>query len=143
MAIKEPESMDECLYFTNRTIGNGKIMAWVSRKECPQCHTGSMGKPIGEKTGKVMKKAEIYVCKECGYSEDMLKHEKDLAMSVKYTCPGCGFSGEAIIEYRLRSFEGVQAYVFDCATCKKRIGITKKMKKTKKDKAENTANDIE
>ncbi len=29
MTIKEPESMEEIIYFTRRTIDNGKVMAWV------------------------------------------------------------------------------------------------------------------
>ena len=39
MALKEPSSMDECIYFTNRTLvgGKGKIRAWVYRKFCPKC----------------------------------------------------------------------------------------------------------
>lgn len=143
MALQEPESMDDCLYFTNRIIGNGKAQAWVLRKECPQCHKDRMGKPANEKTGKVMKKAENYVCKGCGYSEEALHHEKGLMMSVIYTCPGCGFSGEATTEYRRRSFEGVQAYVFDCGKCKKSIGITKKLKETKKKGSVKEADDDE
>src|SRR3989338_5402915 len=33
MSLKIPESMDECMYFTNR----GEILAWVYRTLCPKC----------------------------------------------------------------------------------------------------------
>jgi len=36
MTLKRPESMEECVYFTNRVIGDGRAMAWVFRKECPK-----------------------------------------------------------------------------------------------------------
>ena len=132
MALQEPESMDECLYFTNRTVDNGKIMAWVLRKQCPQCKQGSMGKALNEKTGKVNKKAEEYSCRNCHYTEDALTHEKSLMLSVKYTCPHCNVSGETTTDYQQKNFEGVKAYVFECNGCKKRIPITKKMKNPKK-----------
>ncbi len=46
MQLKKPDSMEECLYFTNRSIGNGNAIAWVYRKECPKCKKGRLGKPI-------------------------------------------------------------------------------------------------
>ena len=51
MALKKPGSAEECVYFTNRTIGDGRAMAWVFRKECPKCK-GIMGKPQ-KKNGKL------------------------------------------------------------------------------------------
>ena len=40
--------MDECFYFTNRTLedGKGKATAWVLKPECPKCKKGPMGKPV-------------------------------------------------------------------------------------------------
>ena len=39
---------------------------------------------------------------------------------------------EAKTEYKLKSFKGVKAYVFQCGKCGEKIGITKKMKELKK-----------
>lgn len=128
--VTEPESMGELIYFTNRKIDNGKIKAWVYRKECPKCHKVKMGKPVEK--GKVKTRAPEYVCPECGYREEKEEYEDSLTVEVKYTCPYCGNEGEATTEYKKKSFEGVQAYVFTCEKCGKKIGITKKMKKTKK-----------
>ena len=46
MQLKKPDSMEECLYFTNRTIGDGNAVAWVYRKTCPKCNKPTIGKPI-------------------------------------------------------------------------------------------------
>jgi predicted RNA-binding Zn-ribbon protein involved in translation (DUF1610 family) len=128
--VTEPESMEDLVYFTNRTIDNGKIKAWVYRKECPKCHKAKMGKPVEK--GKVKTRAKEYVCPECGFTEDKKTHEDTLIVEAKYTCPYCGNEGEATTEYKRKSFEGVQAYVFECGKCGKKIGITKKMKEGKK-----------
>ncbi len=45
MALRQPESMDEVIYFTRRVIGNGKAVAWVYRKDCPECGA-KMGNPV-------------------------------------------------------------------------------------------------
>ena len=34
MALREPASMDECVYFTNRNVGKLKIRSWVFRENC-------------------------------------------------------------------------------------------------------------
>jgi len=46
--LNEPESMEDVIYFTNRTLeeGKGKIKAWVYKKECPKCNIAKMGKPV-------------------------------------------------------------------------------------------------
>lgn len=132
MSLKEPESMEELVYFTNRIIDNGKIRAWVFRMECPKCKKGIMGKPVEK--GKVKTRAKEYVCPECGFTEDKLTHESKLTLNIDYVCPSCGKEGQATTEYKRKTFEGVQAYVFECKNCKKKIGITKKMKATKKKK---------
>lgn len=129
--MQQPKSMDECFYFTNRTIDSGGAMAWVFRKECPQCKEGRLGKPI-KKNGRVDKKAGYYECPKCKYQEPAEQVEQELVLNVKYICPHCGFSGETTIEYKRKSFQGVSAYVFVCEKCNQKIGITKKMKSIKK-----------
>ena len=43
--MKEPESMEECVYFTRRDNEKGKIKVWVFREKCPNCNDELMGKP--------------------------------------------------------------------------------------------------
>jgi predicted RNA-binding Zn-ribbon protein involved in translation (DUF1610 family) len=130
--LKEPSSMEECLYFSNRTLGeNGKAMAWVYRAECPSCKKGRIGKPI-KKNGKPDKKADHFECPECKHQISNEEAENIFKVEVKYTCPHCGNVGEATTEYKRRSFQGVQAFVFACGKCGEKIGITKKLKATKK-----------
>ena len=62
----------------------------------------------------------------------MEEADKLLKVEVKYTCPYCGNVGEATTGYKREKFEGVPAYIFECGKCSKKIGITKKMKGTKK-----------
>ena len=140
MELKEPSSMNECIYFTNRTLGeNGSAMAWVCRPLCPKCKKGRLGKPI-KKNGKVDKKATCYECPECKHQIQMEEADKLLKVEVKYTCPYCKNVGEATTQYQREKFEGVPAYIFECGKCSKKIGITKKMKDTKKkgESSENT-----
>ena len=128
MSLRIPESMDECIYFTRRTLdNNGKIMAWVYRKTCPKCGE-KMGKPLDPKTKKPKIRADTYECSACGFSEQKKEHEESLNIEIIYTCPYCGNSGEATTEYKRKVWEGVPAYVFACGKCGKKIGITKKMK---------------
>ena len=131
MALKKPNSVEECVYFTNRTIGSGMAMAWVFRKECPKCRKEIMGKPQ-KKNGKLDKKADHYVCYSCGYSESNEQLENGLILNVEYKCPYCGNEGETTTEYKRKTFDGVPSYVFECQKCKKKIGLTKKLKETKK-----------
>lgn len=133
MALKRPGSMEECVYFTNRAIGNGRATAWVFRKECAKCRKGIMGKPV-KKGGKVDKKAGCYVCNSCGYEETNEMVENSLMLNVEYKCPYCGDEGEATSEYKRRVFEGVPSYVFECRKCHKKIGLTKKLKESSKGK---------
>ncbi|MFC1768331.1 hypothetical protein ACFLZX_01080 [Nanoarchaeota archaeon] len=129
MALKFPNSMDECIYFTNRTMGSGKAIAWVYRKECPKCKKAKMGKPVEK--GKVKIRATEYICPECSFKEEKAEHENSLQLEIQYTCPECGKSGEATTQFKRRTFEGVPSYVFECNDCGKKIGITKKMKEGK------------
>lgn len=133
MGLTMPNSMDECIYFSNRTLedGKGKALAWVYRKECPKCHKAKMGKPVGPE-GKVKIRADEYQCPECNYIEQKTEHEESLTLEVMYTCPACGKQGEGTTIYKRVSFLGVKAYVLECEHCGHKIGITKKMKKPKK-----------
>ena len=131
MSLKEPESMDECIYFTNRLNPDGTyIRAWTYKKECPKCKKATMGKPV--KDGKVKVRAKEYVCPECGYTEEKKEHEATLQVEIKYKCPECGKEGETTTEYKRKTWKGVPAYVFKCVDCGEKIGITKKMKAPKK-----------
>lgn len=133
MALKEPNSTNECVYFTRRTIGDrnqGKLMAWVCRMDCPKCKKAKMGKPV--EGGKVKIRAVEYKCPSCGFTESKEEHEPKLTVEVKYTCPYCGNVGEATTPYMRKTFEGVPSYVFECGKCGKKIGISKKMKAGKK-----------
>ncbi len=135
MTLKKPTSMEECVYFTNRTIGSGKATAWVFRKACSKCNKGAMRKPQ-KKGGKIDKKVEHYVCYSCGYEESNELVENGLALNVEYKCPHCGNEGETTTEYKKKIFEGVPSYLFECQGCHKKIGLAKKMKETKKKIAE-------
>ncbi len=124
MTLTQPGSVDECLYFTRRAlVPKGKIVAWAFRKECPQCHKGLMKKP--------KKTSPTYDCPQCGYAEPKAEHEAEITVNVEYVCPFCGHAGEATTEYKRKSWQGVKAYVFPCAQCKERIGVTKKLKEPK------------
>ena len=91
MALKKPSSMEECLYFTNRPIGEGFATAWAYRKECPKCKKGRLGKPI-KKNGKVDKKADYYECPLCKYQESNEQVESSVKLEVQYKCPYCSYS---------------------------------------------------
>ena len=134
MAITIPEDMEDLFYFSRRTMCSGKAMAWVYRPECPACHKAKMGKPVDKKTGKPKIRAKEYVCPGCNYTVPKEEFEETCEMEVQYTCPDCGKEGEATTLYKLKSFEGVKAYVFECSHCGKKLGITKKMKEPKKKK---------
>jgi predicted RNA-binding Zn-ribbon protein involved in translation (DUF1610 family) len=126
--VREPESMDELIYFTQREIGKGNVRAWVFKGACPKCNKGMMGKPVDAKTGKVKIRAKEYVCPECGFTVEKKAHEETLTCSVKYTCPECGNEGEAEVPFKRRKFQGMDAIVFQCGKCSAKIPITKKMK---------------
>ncbi len=135
--LKEPESMEELVYFTKRAIGSGRVVAWVYRGECPRCKKALMGKPK-DKSGKVMIRAKEYVCPECGYRVPKQEYEGSLTANIKYSCPHCGHKGETQIPFKRKKVkifdeeEGkekmVDALQFACDNCKKKINITKKMK---------------
>lgn len=137
MALKQPNSAQECLYFTRREKEEGSsIFAWVYKKDCPKCKKAKMGKPVEK--GKVKIRADIYVCPSCGYTEDETTHEESCMMDVIYKCGKCKFEGETTIPYvrkKAKMFDevkqkkvSVEAFIFECAKCKEQIYITKKLK---------------
>ncbi|MBS3169271.1 hypothetical protein J4210_02200 [Candidatus Woesearchaeota archaeon] len=129
MPLKIPESMDTCLYFTNRSVGEGQVMAWVYRKPCPQCKKATMGKPVVK--GKVKSRATEYVCPVCGYTEQKTEHEESLNLEAQYTCPECGKQGESSAPYKRKKYKGVLSFVVECVHCQALIPVTKKLKKIK------------
>ncbi len=122
MAFRIPESMSECLYFTNR----GDTLAWVYRKECPKCHKAKMGKPVVK--GSVKTRAKEYVCPSCDYEESKEVHEDSVQIQAVYTCPKCGKKGESTAPYKRKNFKGVPSFVVDCQHCGEKIPLTKKLK---------------
>ena len=132
MVLKVPDSMEECLYFTNRYVGeNGHLLAWVYRKECPKCKDAKMGKPVDPKTGKVKSRSKDYVCPNCKFTQEKDEHEESCEVQAQYTCPACGKEGEGITPYKRKSFKGTKAYVVECEHCSEMIPITKKLKEPK------------
>jgi predicted RNA-binding Zn-ribbon protein involved in translation (DUF1610 family) len=139
MTIKEPASMDDCVYFTNRLLGEkGKVKAWVYRQNCPKCNKALMGKPRDSKTGKIKIRAVEYVCPSCNYTVGKDEHEDTLTFEAKYTCPYCQFEGEVqtpFLRKKTKIFDeekqkkvAVETVRFKCGKCAKDIDVTKKMK---------------
>jgi predicted RNA-binding Zn-ribbon protein involved in translation (DUF1610 family) len=139
MALKEPQSMEECVYYTNRDLDNGGfVRCWVFREFCPKCGKELMGKPKDPKTGKAKIRAAEYQCPECGYVVEKEEYEDTLTANVQYTCPHCSHKDEMQIPFKRKKVQridletqkkkAVDAIVFACSKCGKKIEITKKMK---------------
>lgn len=136
MSLKFPESMEECVYFTRRSVDKGKIVAWVFREECPKCKKALMGKPVEK--GKVKTRATEYVCPSCGHSIPKLEYEDSLTCNIQYTCGKCSYEGEIQVPFKRKKVQlmdeetgkkkAVDAVVFNCEKCEERILVTKKMK---------------
>ncbi len=133
MALQEPKSIEECVYFTNRTMRNGKVMALVFRQNCPKCGKALMGKPR-DKKDKILIRAKEYVCPACGYRAEKQEYEESLQASVKYTCPHCGFVGETEVPFKRKKIEGMDTLRLKCGKCGGNIDITKKLREGKCDK---------
>ena len=125
-AIKEPESMDEVIYFTQRAIGAGKARCWVFKQPCPQCKKAPMGKPVEK--GKVKIRAKEYICPECKYTVEKKTYEESLTASIHYVCPACSFSGYAQVPFKRKMIQGIPTIQGTCEKCNAKINITKKMK---------------
>jgi predicted RNA-binding Zn-ribbon protein involved in translation (DUF1610 family) len=140
MPMRKPESMDECVYFTQRSLDNvnGEIMAWVFRETCPKCGKEKMGKPRDSK-GKVKMRAKEYACPSCGYSVEKQAYEDSLMAYAEYTCPSCKGKGEARTNYKRKNIEGVPTLRFSCMKCSANLDVTKKMKEKKKSSFGNEA----
>jgi predicted RNA-binding Zn-ribbon protein involved in translation (DUF1610 family) len=137
MALRQPESMEECVYYTKRSLGDkGKIIVWVFREKCPKCGKGLMGKPVVK--GKVKTRADTYECPECKFSLPKEEYEDSLKASIDYLCNHCGHKGELQISFKrkkVRFFDeekqkkvNVDALVFNCEKCGEQIAVTKKLK---------------
>ena len=136
--MRLPESMDECVYFTRRSLGKkGKAVAWVFREKCPKCKKALMGKPKDDKTGKVKSRSKEYVCPACGHIIEKKKYEDTLTCNIQYTCPECGNSEEIQVPFKRKKTQvldekgkkkSVDAIKFKCQKCGKDLLITKKMK---------------
>lgn len=134
--MKQPESMEECIYFTNRTINSGKIKAWVFKELCPKCKKALMSKPKDPKTGKPKIRAEEYTCPECSCTIEKQEYEDSLTISIQYTCPHCHNQGELQLPFRRKKIQltdeqgkkkTIDAVRFQCQKCQKNIDITRKM----------------
>ena len=135
--LKEPNSMDECVYYTLRDIGKGKIRCWVYKQKCPKCGKALMGKPRDEK-GKIKIRAKEVQCPSCKYTLDEKEYEDGLTAEANYTCPNCGKQGEAKTPYKRKKVKimdeedgklvTVDVLRFNCEHCKANIDVSKKMK---------------
>jgi len=131
--LVEAKSMDECVYFTNRNIGekfNGNARCWVFRQQCPKCKKAFMGKPIVD--GKAKIRALEYECPNCKYTVEKQAYEDTLMANVDYTCPACQFHGGIVLPFKRKKVEGVLTLRFPCEKCGGPIDVTKKMKEIKK-----------
>ncbi|MBI5072414.1 hypothetical protein HZA99_01205 [Candidatus Woesearchaeota archaeon] len=132
MALQLPESMDDLLYFTNRTIDNGKAIVWVAKQQCPKCKKATMGKPAED--GHVKIRAKEYICPSCKYTVEKTAYEEGLTAFAMYTCPSCSAKGEYTGLFKRKNIEGALTFRFPCSKCKANIDVTKKMKEKKKKK---------
>ena len=138
MALQEPTSMDECVYFTKRFIKEGKAKTWVFKEKCPECKEGIMGKPRDPKTGKAKMRATEYVCPKCNHTMQKKEYEESLTANISYVCPYCKHEGEIQIPFKRKKVQiineetgkkkSVEALRFQCSQCSKDIDVTKKMK---------------
>ena len=138
MTLKQPTSVDECVYFTRRMSGTSKIKLWVFRELCPQCKQDLMRKPHNPKTGKPKIRAKEYVCPRCKYTIEQKVYEDTLTANIDYVCNYCGYKGELQIPFKRKKIQifdeneqrkkTVDALRFICSKCNKSIDVTKKMK---------------
>lgn len=139
MALKEPEDMNELVYFTRRSTEDGTLRAWVFREICPKCKKAMMGKPLDPKTGKPKIREKEYICPACKHVVPAQEYEDTLTINIDYTCGGCKKAGQVAVPFKRKTFMGAKAVVFECQSCKKKIPITKKMKAVKEKKSKKEA----
>ncbi|MBI2663537.1 hypothetical protein HYX15_03360 [Candidatus Woesearchaeota archaeon] len=133
--MREPNSMDECVYHTIRIIGEGRVRVWVLRENCPKCSKALMSKPKDPKTGKFKTRAKEYVCSECGHTEDIDEYAEKLNASVQYICPYCKSKGELEVPFKRKKTNVYdenkkkevrkEALIFKCQKCNKEIKVVK------------------
>jgi len=139
MALVEPKSMDECVYFTNRSLNKkGKVKCWVFRETCKQCGESLMGKPRDPKTGKVKIRAKEYKCPKCNFTLPEKEYEASLTANIQYVCPYCSYNGEIQVPFKRKKVKifdeedlkgkMIETLRFQCQKCNKNIDITRKMK---------------
>ncbi|MFP4568093.1 MAG: hypothetical protein ACLFN8_04050 [Candidatus Woesearchaeota archaeon] len=143
MELKEPENMDELVYFSRRNTPEGRVRAWAFREECPKCKKALMTKPKDEKTGKPKIRAKEYICAECGHTVEATEYEDTLELCIDYVCGACNHEGKTKIPFKRKTYMGVKSFLFECEGCKIKIPITKKMKEPKKKKTKTAAIDPE
>ncbi len=137
MALKEPASMDELIYFTRRSHPKGIVTAWARKQACPKCKKAMMGKPRGP-DGNVKIRAKEYTCPACEYTAEKVAYENTLTAEIIYACPHCGAKGEHSMPFQRKKAKifdeeeqkqiTAEVLRFPCAKCKQNIDITKKMK---------------
>ena len=143
MPLRFPESMDECVYFTRRSIGtdhSGSAVTWVYKEKCPVCKKELMGKPRKEDGG-IAIRAKEYVCPSCNHTVEKKAYEETLTASIQYVCPACKNEGEVSTLFKRKNINGALTLRAQCEKCKGNIDITKKMKEPKK-KGIKTTEDI-
>ena len=136
--------MEECVYFTNRAIGEkftGNAKCWVFKELCPKCKKGMMGKPRAE-DGHIQIRAKEYICPACKYTVEKQEYEDTLTANIEYKCPKCGNEAQHQMPFKRKSVMGVKTLRFQCSKCNENIDVTKKMKQIKK-KGKAAAEDID
>ena len=139
MALQLPDSMDDILYFTNRSIDSGKAIVWVPKQQCPKCKKAKMGKPVEK--GKIKIRAKEYVCLNCNNTAEKKAYEESLTCNITYVCPACSYSGETQVPFKRKNIQGVPTIQAECEKCKAKINITKKMRQSKEGKMTAEAGD--
>ncbi len=130
--VKEPESMEQLVHHTLRTLPNdGTIRLWVYKKDCPACKKGKMGKPKDPKTGKAKIRAKEYVCPECAHSIEKAEYEDTLVAEAVYKCPECKKDGEWTGSFKRKTIQGAPTIRVVCEHCGAFIDVTKKFKAKK------------
>jgi len=132
MELERPKSMSELVYYTRRADEQNKSELWVFRGPCPKCGKGLMGKPVNPKTGKVMSRADEYVCHDCNYTIGAEEYRDTLDANISYTCK-CGHSGGIKVPFKRNKVSILNpktgkkkrkmALVFNCSKCNSEIII--------------------
>lgn len=141
MPLQEPNSMEELVYFTNRTLlPKGKARVWVFKQDCPKCKKAKMSKPANPNGG-VKIRASEYVCPACKYAVEKGEYEEGLVANIDYVCPSCSKSGQTQVPFKRKMIDGVPTVRAKCESCQGNIDITKKMKAKKKKKGAAVSDD--